>query len=1073
MTHHGLTRFAAILAAGAATSCLMTAPAHAQETVYSFDIPAQDLGSALRAFGQATDQQIIFADDVVHGKRSATVSGRYSADDALRRLLAGTGLTARKTRGGMYTLEAETAAVADMGGAAAVEDAIVVTGSRIRRSETQTSAPMTSFGKQDLTERGYVQVGELLNDVTSNVPDFPINPTKGYPAGSGQTYPNLLNLGAGRTLTLVNGRRMVSSASGLGDRVVDTNVIPAGLIERVEIIQGGGAAVYGSDAIAGVVNYILKDDFDGLEIDGQQSISTYGDDYRPYLRLTAGKNFADNRGNIAINLEYSKTDPLLDYDRPWTDLSPIAVTNPNDTGPDDGEPTQIYITHPRYRFHNYNGVIFRPSGSPPFFATFLSDNGGNLFQFNDDGSQVVNYEPGIYYGGSASAIGGDGLDWREVSTAVTGVERYTGTANAHFDITSNVKVIGEFLYGHQKGTDPYGTQAIFRTLFNSYDGGAGLVPFDRTNPYLTQDAINSLDAVSPDFAAGDQLNLARIMNILPTRNRGSARDTWRALIGLEGDFETAGRSFYWSVTASRGKSTGYVEVFDSYATHLNNALDAVRANGEIVCRINADGDPTNNDAACVPIDPFGNVKASQAALDYATVLSGSHFENVQDDVLATLGGDLLKLPGGLAKFSVAYEHRRDYANLVPYEADQLGIVSNCCASEPIEAEYNTDEFSAELLVPLLGEDFSLPAVKSLVADGSFRYVDNSIAGKENVWGAGLRWDTGFGVTLRGSRSRNFRAPSLEQLFSPVSVSNGPIGYDPCDMDTIGQGPNPAVRLQNCQALFAANPGYGDLATFQDPAENTSLALISSGGNLNLKNEISNTWTYGVVVQPAFVPGLTFTADRIEVTLDNGLTAFSPANFLSSCFDSTDYPNNSACDNFTRNGQGYIVTANQTTFNAAIIKYRGEIYNLNYLLPLERVFGKDMGTLEFNVEATHTTLALSNATGASESRSEGTIANPEWRARFDLRYSKGPFRAFYQMYYLPSALHTVNATVENDPMPNISGNTRHSISVQYEFPKLTLRAGVNNLTDKGPSFPTRNYGDLYGRQFYVGAKISIW
>src|SRR3546814_15407426 len=115
------------------------------------------------------------------------------------------------------------------------------------------------------------------------------------------------------------------------------------------------------------------------------------------LRLTAGKNFADNRGNIAINLEYSKTDPLLDYDRPWTDLSPIAVTNPNDTGPNDGQPTQTYITHPRYRFHNYNGVIFRPSGSPPFFATFLSDSGGNLLPFNDDGLQGGGSHPGFYY----------------------------------------------------------------------------------------------------------------------------------------------------------------------------------------------------------------------------------------------------------------------------------------------------------------------------------------------------------------------------------------------------------------------------------------------------------------------------------------------------------------------------------------------------------------------------------------------------------------------------------------------------------------------------------------------------
>src|SRR3546814_19238258 len=134
----------------------------------------------------------------------------------------------------------------------------------------------------------------------------------------------------------------------------------------------------------------------------------------------------------------------------------------------------------------------------------ISDWSSDVCSSELDGSQVVDYDPGIYYGGSASAIGGDGLDWREVSNAVTGVERYTGTANGHFDITSNVKVIGEFLYGHQKGTDPYGTQAILRTLFNRYDGGAGLVLIDRTNTYMTQGEINSTDAGRHGYAAGEQ-----------------------------------------------------------------------------------------------------------------------------------------------------------------------------------------------------------------------------------------------------------------------------------------------------------------------------------------------------------------------------------------------------------------------------------------------------------------------------------------------------------------------------------------------------------------------------------------
>lgn len=1069
-----MMRVAALLASGTAISCMQMVPAHAEDAAYSLSIPAQDLGSALREFAQATDQQIIFSEAIVRGERSTALDGRYSADEALRRILDGTGLHATRSASGMYMLERAPASAGDRASPtiASEDHPIVVTGSRIRKPGLATSAPMTTMGAEDLTDRGYVQVGELLNDVTSNVPSFPINPTKGYPAGTGQTYPNLFNLGAGRTLTLVNGRRMVSSASGLGDRVVDTNVIPAGLLERVEIVQGGGAAVYGSDAIAGVVNYVLKDDFEGVEIDAQHSISSRGDDFRPYVRVTAGSNFVQGRGNIAVNVEYSKTEALLEYDRPWTDLSPIKVTNPNDTGADDGEPTQIYITHPRYRFHNRNGVLYRPSGSPPFFATFLSDAEGQLYQFSDDGSRVIAYDPGVYYGGSASAIGGDGQDWRETSTMATGVERYTATAISHFDVSDGVRLLGEFTYGHQKGDDPYGTQAIFRTLFNSYSGGAGLIRFDRTNPFLTQDAINTLDQISEPFANGETIYLGRSMDILPTRNRGSERDTWRALVGIEGDFNAGEKEYYWSVTASRGETTGLVEVWAPHATHLNNALETVRMGDEIVCQINADADPANDDPACVPINPFGDTGASPEALKYATVLSGSSYKNVQDDLLATFGGDLIMLPGGMAKFGLAYEHRREYASLTPYEADQLGLTSNCCESVPSEGSYNTDELSAELYVPLLGEDFVLPGVRSLVADGSFRYVDNSLAGKETVWGAGLRWDTGFGLTLRGSRSRNFRAPSLTQLFAPTSSSNGPIGRDPCDVDSIDLGPNPAVRRANCQALFAANPGYGDLSTFQDPAENTSLAMITTGGNPNLENEISDTWTYGIVFEPAFIPGLTVTADRIEVDIENGLTGYSPANFLATCFDSPDYPSSAACDNFTRNGEGYVVAANSSTFNAAIVRYEGEIYNLNYRLPLERLIGQDLGTLEFNAEATHTSLALSNPTGDSESRTQGTVSDPDWRARFNLRYSRGPFRMSYQMYYLPEVMNTETSTVENDPTPIIEGNTRHSISVQYELPELTLRAGVNNFTDKGPSFPTRAYGDLYGRMFYVGVTYRM-
>ena len=185
---------------------------------------------------------------------------------------------------------------------------IVITGSRIRRSVSSTPAPVAEIGAQTIEDRGYLSAADALNDIPSMAPQLNQADGSGNSSGSGQQYPSLFGLGAGRTLSLVNGRRFVTTSSGLGDAQVDANIIPTGLIERVEIVQGGGAAVYGSDAIAGVVNYILVDDFEGLEIDLQYGDSWEYNDYeQPAIRVTGGTNFADGQGNIAFNLEWSDT----------------------------------------------------------------------------------------------------------------------------------------------------------------------------------------------------------------------------------------------------------------------------------------------------------------------------------------------------------------------------------------------------------------------------------------------------------------------------------------------------------------------------------------------------------------------------------------------------------------------------------------------------------------------------------------------------------------------------------------------------------------------------------------------
>ncbi len=950
----------------------------------------------------------------------------------------------------------------------AVEE-IVVTGSRIRRVETDTSAPVSVVTEQTLTDRGVVQVGDMLNQISSNVPSFAIADGTGNEAGSGQTFPNLFGLGAGRTLTLVNGRRMVTTSQsravsgidGLGDRVVDTNIIPTGLVQRIDVVQAGGAAVYGSDAIAGVVNYVLKDSFEGLEIDAQYGISSRDDYPTQALRATAGKNFLDGRANIAANVEWSKTDSLLDYDRPRTNLGRVTVSNPANRTPTDGIPALVENLNSRFVTFNANGVVSR--AGPPF-ASQIGAVAGQPIQSNAAGDAFIPYSVGTLVNPTIPPFtsGGDGLPYQELAALQVGIERWVGNLIGHVDLTDRVRLSGEFMYAKVEGRDPYGQQAS-NTVLNNAASGAGAIALSRTNPYLTPAMSAALGT------GGPPLFLSKFWtDLLPTRENVSTTNTTRAVVSLDGDFDFAERNFYWSLSASRAETDGESAGWGVITSRFNKAVNAVRnSSGAIVCAVNANASTADDDAACTPLNPFGVGNVTQANRLYMTAPIGQDYLNTQDDYLATIGGDVFNLPAGAVKFSAAYEHRREEAKYTPFIANQQGIVGSQVATLATKAAYNTDEFSGELLVPIFGGDFTLPGVRSLEFDGAYRRVKHSIAGSENIWGVGLRWEVFEGLTIRGSRSRNFRAPTLDQLASPSRTDLSNAGQDPCDADRINSGPNPAVRRANCQALFAANPSFGPLATFQNPSENFSNTLVTSGGNPNLRNELSDTKTIGFIYQPTFAPGLTIVVDRIDVDLTDGLSPFTPQDFMAACYDSVS-PSAEICSTFTRDSTGAIATAMSTTFNAGTVAFRGETYNVNYRFPIGRFFDDaDYGELELAVDATHTTRYEQSVTGFDVNRYDGTTRQPDWVVDFDATYSRGPVRLYYSLHYLPEAKVNSFDTIESTPTPEIKENYRHNISAQYDFGKYTVRGGIINLTDEQPSFPTRNYGDILGRRYYVG------
>jgi iron complex outermembrane receptor protein len=996
-------------------------------------------------------------------------------------------------------------------------ETVVVTGSRIHRaaSDTSTATPLATISVQDLTDRGYLQVGDALNTLTSMAPSTPVTPANGASSGSGQQFPNLFNLGAARTLSLVDGRRFVNSGTGLGDNTVDTNMIPTGLLDHIDVVQGGGSVVYGSDGIAGVVNYVLKDHFTGIDLDLQSGITERGDYPQSTARLTAGTDFADGRGNIAMDVEWSKSDPLLQSDR--LDLPAVGYTAADSTllG---APPGVVGLKNSAFWEFNNNGVLFvNPPGTltptgyqAAFGGGFLVTGNGQYYgtpgaipqQFAPNGSGLINYNVGVNPANGETPLnipfsqGGNGFPYYDLGSLYTGVERANANVIGHYDLTSHIKLITELFYGHVDSTDPYAEVGDnSNTVLNNQPSGAGGIVIKANNPYLPASAqatiVNYLNTTfggglgfgwlfGAPIPAFGVLESKSWTNLLPSYAETWDTDTERALFGAEGTFGLDGHEYHWSATGSYGHSDSVNHYDNELQSNFNNSVNTVlNGSNQIVCAIN---NPVVTDPNCVPLNPFTTSipTSSLAAIQkYDTGIFGQTQKDTEQDYLATIDGPLTTLPGGDLSGSASYEHRIESANFDPTYDTQMGLGPSGATTVPTKGSYDTNEFAAELLVPVVGNKFTLPGVESLEVHGAYRYVDNSLVGSENVWDVDGRWTIFDWITLRASRSRNFRAPSLLQLFDPSSTSLGAVAVDPCDNRSINLGPGgSANRIANCQAQFAANPGYGPLSAFEDTAQNFDTANITTQGNPNLKNEVAETWTYGGVIQPDFIPGLSFTVDHVMIKLSNALTQALPQNILEACYDSAPsvFAANPLCNGsgWTRASNGQIVTAVSTWLNAASFDYAGDIFDLAYGFDVGDVFAsmKNSGHFDLNLQATHNENNSSTILGDSFQNLAGTAADPRWVGRFDAAYSIDAWRVTYELYYLPRTLTQFGDTPANTPNPELASNIEQSVSAQYTFNEnWVLRGGVTNFMNTKPSYPSLSYGDVLGRRFFLGINIK--
>lgn len=978
---------------------------------------------------------------------------------------------------------------------------VVVTGSRIRRNDLTSASPLAVVSAETIDKKGFANVADALNQQpVAGVPITPEGDQAGF--GVGRSFVNLFNLGTNRTLVLVNGRRFVggnvssifSGASAGGQ--VDFSSIPTALIDRVETIQATGGAVYGSDAVAGVINVVTKKSFDGVEVNAEYGVSERGDADQVRLRMTAGKSFFDDRLSLAGSYEYAETDSLGYEDRNRTALQMIRGNNPLNTGPNDGIPAQVWYFNRRIPEMTQGGLAFRTAGTSMANLLTIADpnNPGQRVtaQFAPDGSLVA-YDPGKFVQASI-ASGGEGLNLGELSSLQSPVTRHNATVFSTYEITPRVRLDAEVFYNHTEATEDYNQPIYNGGLFG---GVSGALQFSTANPFLSAATRAALLSQPVDLPAdpnnpGERLFwLHRGSTDLVEPNNYAESDTARLVLNLNGDFDAIGRTFFWNVAANHGRNEGFFQQDNIVQSRFLQAINVDRAaNGDIQC-----ADATARAAGCAPLNLFGKGARSQAALDYIGTTFRQDYTIKQTTYEANFGGDLFDLPAGAVAFNLGYEYRKEESDFQPNDASRLGI-GRTAAISPLKGEYDTSEWYAEVSLPIFGGDFSFPMLRELTLDGSYRSVDNSVSGKDESWATALRWRPINDLLVRGSLSRSFRAPAITELFTPVSTSFVSATVDPCDYRNLNSGPNPAARKANCQAEFVRLGLPADYQLTSNIQAATQRGTTS--GNPNLKNEIADQQTYGLVYQPSFIPNLAVSFDWVKVDLSDAISNFTLTSILTVCYDVPN-PDPAVCGRFQRgdkdlmNGDsslaGQILGADlapngvgpQTGFiNAGYLNFSGWSGGVEYSLNLDdyQSLAGLGGRISWDFDLFRTETYESSVTGLGFDlvNSANTIGLAETKWNLNTAYTRGGLGLLWTVRYTGESKFSNTTTIENYAPLTVDAYYVNDLSVAYRFDTdrmnlkdVTARLQVRNVFDAEPPFGTTGIGvyDLIGRYYQVG------
>jgi outer membrane receptor protein involved in Fe transport len=935
----------------------------------------------------------------------------------------------------------------DLADAASVEaelEEVIVTGSRIAKRDNTAESPIYTIDLDTIQESGMVTLDHYLNTLPQIVAN--ISSQSNNPSSGGRAFIDLRGLGPNRNLVLMDGRRPMGQANG--GTTVDANTIPAALIERVEIITGGAAATYGADAIAGVVNFIMKKDFDGFEFAPQYRVTEEGDGEELNFDLTFGGNFADGRGNAVFSASYFDRKAIYKGAREFsaqaqgaTSIFPNGSWSTGTNQPSAAAVDALFGPGNCVTSGGSRGFGFNPDGS--LFCTGVAGNSAyNIYNYNGPPEHVA----------LQRAPDSFSYNFEPDNLLVLPLTRWNLYSHINLEVNDHFQPYAQAVF-----TNYNALQELAATPASGFS-----VPV--TNPFIPAELATLLASrANPDA----NFSLNKRFSALGGRTGYNDHDVWQVIAGARGQITG---NWDYDIYGSYGRSTRNEIQGGNVRLPETNELLTAPDGGASICEGG--------------LNFFGAQPISQECQDYISLQAKQLTITEQGIVEATATGSLFELPAGEVQAAIGASYRNIDYDFLPDSGLKPGIVAGFNEQLPVSGRLDYVDYFFEAAVPILRD---LPALQSLSTTLGYRVTDNNVFGSNDSWKVTFDWTISDSFRGRGGYQHAIRSPNILELFSP-QLNNFPnfANQDPCNFNSSYRTGGNAAQVQ---ALCAAQAAVAGDANFTQPFGQAQ-AIV--GGNPDLQPEESDSWTAGLVWSPEsgsrFAQRMNFSVDYWTIEIDELISAVGATTIITRCYNAEGAnPNysisNEWCELFDRDpNDGRVINLLQLSRNQSLWELDGVDITAN--------LGMDIGPgeLDFSLIASYWNSFKTQTTSVDPlneyagSIGSGTVsATPEWRGTLQTTYRWDAFQVNLITRYIDAMFHANLVTTPGATATGVDSTLYMDLTGSWNIlDNLTLRLGVNNLFDQDPELYSPavqantdpSTYDVLGRRYFIGLQYRL-